>query len=315
MMTALFSLSHIPDKKRTKAVLIPLPNPMFGEKSVVCVFSKDPQKKYKELLLQEHKVPGITKVISVEKLRKNYRTFDNKRSLADAFDLFLCDKSVVEMMPQILGTVFYHQKKKPPIPVAINPKDPKPALQKAIGGTTLRVPEGPTVGVRIGPCSMSEEELVANAATVIAHVARHFAENPLQSINLQATSAPALPVWRRTATPGSPLDLKKHASDAGSSSASDTGVSGTPSDTETGDSQAITSDVGEALSELDSWSDAVPEDLDEEAGDVDVDISAKGREDLPLVQGLKTKKRKLAKAKAKSGARSRAAKAKKARTA
>jgi ribosome biogenesis protein UTP30 len=284
-VTALFTLSRIPDKRKVKPVLIPLPHPLFGDKSEVCIFSKDPQARFKELLLQEHKVPGITKVIGMEKLRKHYRTFDSKRSLADAFDLFLCDSDIVEMMPQALGATFYRKKNKPPIPVKINPKDPKPAIEKALGSTTLRVPLGPCVGVKIGRCSMSEEQLVENAATVIKHVARHFVGNPLQSINLQATAAPALPVWRRDPTPGEPLDLKKYASEAGSSVGSDTGVSATPTDTD-----AITSDLGDALSELDTWSDAVADGSDAEVGIIADEPAAKKQ--LPLVQGLAGKKRK-----------------------
>jgi len=52
MVTALFTLSRIPDKRKVKPVLIPLPHPLFGEKSEVCIFCKDPQARFKELLLQ-----------------------------------------------------------------------------------------------------------------------------------------------------------------------------------------------------------------------------------------------------------------------
>merc|ERR1719253_2063157 len=139
-----------------KPVLIPLPHPMFNDKSEVCFIAKDPQKQFKELLITKHPVPGLTKVIGIDKLRRNYKTAEAQRALADAFDLFLCDRNVVEMMPKILGSTFYKKKKKPPIPVRINKSDPKTPIEKAIHGTPLRIPTGPSVAVKIGKCSMPE---------------------------------------------------------------------------------------------------------------------------------------------------------------
>merc|ERR1719265_3045464 len=136
---------------------------MFDDKSEICFLAKDPQKTFKELLLQKHPVPGITKVIGLEKLKKNYKTLEQKRALADAFDLFLCDSRIVEMMPRVLGKVFLQNKLKRPIPVRLITSDPAPALQNAIDGTALRVPSGPCVGVRFGKCAMEEQKLVANA--------------------------------------------------------------------------------------------------------------------------------------------------------
>jgi len=300
-MTLLFSLSQIPDKKRIKPMLIELPNPMYNDKSEVCFFAKDPQKKYKELLLQKHAVPGITKVIGMDKLKKNYKTTESRRALADAFDLFLCDARVMSMMPKLLGTVFYEKKLKIPVPVRLVEKDgqdPAPALKKAMNATCLRIPAGPSMGIKIGRCSMDEKSLVANAAAVISFVLKHMAENPVQTISVQATDCPALPIWRR-ASPGDPFDFKKWHSDASSSSASDTGVSGA-SDTESvsvrgselpsdaGETWSTASDgetiTGESLSELETGSE-----LDSEAGDIDQTPAVK--EELPLMKGLRGKKK------------------------
>lgn len=301
-MTVVFNLSTVPEKRRMKPQLIKLPHPMFDGKSEICFLAKDPQKQYKEILIRTNPVPGITKVIGLEKLKKNYKDLESKRALADAFDLFLCDSKIVEMMPKILGSVFYKKKLKAPIPVRMHWQDPAPPLQNAIDGTTLRVPSGPCVGVRFGKCSMEEDQLVANAGAVISFVTKYLAWNPVQSISVQATDAPALPIWRRAPPPGELVDMKKLHSDAASSSASDTGVSG---DSETESVQATElSDAGETLSARDTVSEIdtdhmsmseleTTSELDSEAGDVDEVVPKK--EKLPLVQGLKGKKRKLGK--------------------
>eukprot|EP00446_Apocalathium_sp_SHHI-4_P050798 CAMPEP_0177373684 /NCGR_PEP_ID=MMETSP0368-20130122/43740_1 /TAXON_ID=447022 ORGANISM="Scrippsiella hangoei-like, Strain SHHI-4" /NCGR_SAMPLE_ID=MMETSP0368 /ASSEMBLY_ACC=CAM_ASM_000363 /LENGTH=414 /DNA_ID=CAMNT_0018837199 /DNA_START=74 /DNA_END=1318 /DNA_ORIENTATION=+ len=293
-MTLLFTLSTIPDKRKMRPVMIPLPNPMYNDKSEVCFLCKDPQKKYKELLLQKHPVPGVTKVIGIDKLRRNYKTIEAKRALADAFDLFLCDHNVAEMMPKLLGTIFYQKKHKVPVPVRLL-ADPTQNLERAIRGTPMRIPSGPCMGVKIGRCSMSEEELVANAISVIKGVITNVRDNPIQSISVQATDAPALPIWRRLAPPGGAVNLKKEFSDASSSAASDTGHSGA-SETEGTEYGELPSDAGDTIStrdtvsEPDSSMDTLSE-LDSEAGDVDVEAST-DKANMPLIKGLLGKKRK-----------------------
>jgi hypothetical protein len=145
---------------------------------------------------------------------------------------------------------------------------------------------------------MSEKELLANAAAVIAFVAKYLVKNPVQIISVQATDSPALPVWRRAPPPGEPVNLKKYHSDAVSSSASDTGISGA-SDTESVLASELPSDAGETLSTRDTVSDVDTmselesnSELDNEAGDIDQLRSEKSA--LPLLKGLKAKKRKLA---------------------
>jgi len=275
-------------------VMIPLPNPMYDEKSEVCFLCKDPQKKWKEMLLQTHPVPGITKVIGLDKLKRNYKNLEAKRALADSFDLFLCDRNIAEMMPKILGKTFYQKKNKIPVPVKML-QDPKPMLEKAIKGTPMRIPSGPCIGIKFGFCGMTEEQLVANAIAVIRGVVANVVDNPIQSITVQATDAPALPVWRRPSPPGGPVDLKKYHSDASSSSAaSDTGVSGA-SETEGTEYGELPSDAGETLStrdtvsEPDTAGDLSMSELDSEAGDVDEEEALTDAASMPLLSGLKRK--------------------------
>lgn len=300
-MNVIFNIGQVPEKRKMKPMLIELPHPMFDDKSEVCFFAKDPQKKYKEMLMKTHPVAGLTKVIGLEKLKKNYKTAESKRALADAFDLFLCDASVIEMMPKLLGTTFYEKKLKRPIPVRMrNLGDPAKNLQKAINGTTLRVPSGPCVGIKVGNCSMSEEHLVANAAAVITFASKYLSSNPVQTISVQVTDSPALPVWRRAAPPGELLDLKKHFSDAGSSSASDTGT-GNASETEGSvHGSELPSDAGETFSTRASEMDSEVSEL-ETTSEVETSDADALPEHIPLLKGLKGKRKKRLAAEAAQG--------------
>merc|ERR1712187_497165 len=109
--------------------------------------------------------------------------------------------------------------------------------------------------------------------------------------------------WRRPRPTGAYLDLKKFHSDA-SSVASDTGVSGASDVAGTSDSELV-SDAGETLSTRDTISDVdtggeslseleTLSELDSEAGDTDEVIGA--ATELPLVSGMKGKKRTLSSA-------------------
>jgi len=291
-MQAVFSLSRVPEKRENKGVLIPLPHPMFDDKSEVCFISKDPQKEFKELLMQKHPTPGLTKVLGLDKLRRNFKTGEQKRALADAYDLFLCDSRIIEMMPSLLGTIFYDKKKKRPVPVKLVAHEPTANIKKAIASTTLRVPQGPSFGVKFGRCSMDEKELVENAAKVIAETVRHLCTNPIQSISIQATESVALPIWKRPLPPGERLDLKKYHSDSGSSVPSQSGDTSAPvSDAETGSIlPSGTEDLseleteGESVSMLETAGESLSE-LDSEAGDVDnVEV------EMPLKKSLGKRK-------------------------
>lgn len=301
-LTLHFALAKIPEKLGHPAV-IPLPHPLYTDKSEVCFLSKTPQKTYKELLLQKHPVPGLTKVIGVEKLRRRYTHSTEKRALADSFDLFLCDKRVFKSMRELLGSAFFKQKLKFPVPVLLKEKAPDPTvdIRKAIAGTIFKLAFGPCVGVRFGRCGMSEEELAANASAVIAHSIKLLSKYGLlvQSIGMQATNSMALPVWKRPAPPGETVNLKKWREQQASSAASDTGASGV-SDSEITGSEII-SDAGETLSTF-SDTDREIETGGETMSEIDtagetqseLDSEADGeitKEDLPLVQGLKKKKR------------------------
>ena len=120
------------------------------------------------------------------------------------------------MMPQVLGKYFFETKKKLPLPVHVGEKDADPSapFKTAIGSTALRTPPGPSGGVKIGRCDMSAEELFANAKKVLPVVFKHFAAegNVVTQVHIQATDAPALPVYRAERPAAPPASPKRAAS-------------------------------------------------------------------------------------------------------
>jgi ribosome biogenesis protein UTP30 len=50
-------------------------------------------------------------IIGFRKLRKNYKTFEAKRKLAQSYTMFLADDSIIPMLSKYLGKEFFSRKK------------------------------------------------------------------------------------------------------------------------------------------------------------------------------------------------------------
>ena len=53
----------------------------------------------------------VLQVISLTKLRKNYKSYESKRQLADLYDVFICDDRIYHLLPKLLGKAFFAKKK------------------------------------------------------------------------------------------------------------------------------------------------------------------------------------------------------------
>ena len=89
----------------------PLPHTLHvpGEAGI-CLITKDSKEKVKALLT-EHSVEGVTKVLPLDKLKREFRSFEARIRLVDMYDIFLTDDRVYHRLPQYLGKKFYVRKK------------------------------------------------------------------------------------------------------------------------------------------------------------------------------------------------------------
>lgn len=77
----------------------------------VCLFVKDPQREYKDLIHSLGLDHVITKVIGISKLRQKYKEYEAKRLLCNSYDLFLADDRVLPLLPKLLGKTFFAKKR------------------------------------------------------------------------------------------------------------------------------------------------------------------------------------------------------------
>ncbi|KAI5479170.1 hypothetical protein MNV49_004030 [Pseudohyphozyma bogoriensis] len=167
--------------------------------SPVTLFVKDPQRTYKDLL-EKSKISFISRVVGLEKLRTKHKTFEAKRVLLKEGDLFLVDDRVVVDVGKSLGKM-WREAKKQPVPVALQRKDLKAELERAVASTYLQISMGTSLSVKFGSTAIhTPAQLLENLLSLLPQLAVRlpFSEGDfsnIQSIHIKTSTSVALPIW------------------------------------------------------------------------------------------------------------------------
>lgn len=184
-------------RKHHKPHILQLPHPArtLGECDV-CLFTKDPQREYKDKLAVAQ--VARVKVIGLDKLRKKYVEYEAKRQLCAAHEVFLTDDRVMPMLPKLLGKSFF-KKNKQPAAVDLTRKNVREALRQAVEGTRFLPPSGTLVSVLVGFSSQEQAALVANVMAVAAQAIPKLKGGWLdvQAVYLKTSDSVALPIFQR----------------------------------------------------------------------------------------------------------------------
>jgi ribosome biogenesis protein UTP30 len=192
-----FTLENLPSSK--KVHLIKLKNSIKSIETKVLLIVKDArQKEIKSALKDNHSV----KVISLGKLKRKIKSFQEKRSLMKEFQTFIVDDVLVNCLPRVLGKKFYLEKKMP-IPISIKKLDQDYLSQqiKEISekSTTLVQGNGVCISIKVGNTQLSCEENVENVMAGIEGVVFRVKGNweNVQSILLKSKESIALPIYQK----------------------------------------------------------------------------------------------------------------------
>lgn len=205
-ITLIISLSNTPEFIKSKHVTIKIPNSIYKHpENEVCLFVKDPQKKWKELINSSSIEPKvISKVIGVGKLSKKYCTYKDRRQLCSGYDLFLSDDRIIEKMPKLLGS-FFIKTNKMPIALKIRESSFKNSLESALSSTFMSIKKGKCIGIRVARVDMDTKKIVQNIIETIKQVSDFFEgnkksknwKNNIESLYIQSTNTMSLPIWFR----------------------------------------------------------------------------------------------------------------------
>eukprot|EP01087_Luapelamoeba_hula_P004975 TRINITY_DN1502_c0_g1_i1.p1 TRINITY_DN1502_c0_g1~~TRINITY_DN1502_c0_g1_i1.p1 ORF type:complete len:486 (+),score=194.59 TRINITY_DN1502_c0_g1_i1:77-1534(+) len=190
------AVKKIPEQpKSAKPIRVPIPH-SFLTGMEMCIFTPDEQKHYRDLLIEAHAVPNLKKVVSISKLRSNYKRHEAKRKLLNSYDVFFVDKSVVPLVAPLLGREWYRSKKQP-IPVELGKKNVLHQFTKAQNATYLHPPRGATFTIKVGRTSQHRDQIVANILAALDPVIQRIPKrwDNIQSINVKTSRSPALPLY------------------------------------------------------------------------------------------------------------------------
>ncbi|CAI5708119.1 unnamed protein product [Hyaloperonospora brassicae] len=191
----------VPAKTSLKPIPITLSHALYDEEAEICLIVKDSDKKRIKEALAQDPVTGVTKVLTVKKLRKNFSRFEDKRALADAYDMFLADDRVLPYLKGALGTKFF-VKKKAPVAVRVSRKNVSTSVRLASRRTALHVSGGVCNNVKVARLDMTPEQIVDNIMVAMNHCANLVPKrwNGVQSVSIKTNDSVALPVYNALAS-------------------------------------------------------------------------------------------------------------------
>ena len=112
-------VNKLPEKMNIKPIRVALDTSIYANatKKFCMICSNEFKAKFKTVLQGEQF--SNWKFLTFDKLRRNYKTFQEKRDLLEEFELFFCEGRVYMLIKKMLGKGFY-SKKKYPYPIEFN---------------------------------------------------------------------------------------------------------------------------------------------------------------------------------------------------
>jgi len=205
-MFLVLGLKKIPAiEKKPRKIAIPH---AYNTSSDICLISKEPGKTVKAKL-QESGITCITKVISLTKLRQEYKTFALKRDLLAQYDMFLCDDRIYHFAVKSLGKQFFKHRKEP-LPIRLTYKDWNSEISKTLNSSLLRLGHGPCSTIKVGNIKeQSEKELLENAVHLMKMIGSKIpgSWNNVKCFHLKSSTSVALPVYQSSPLVDMPMEM------------------------------------------------------------------------------------------------------------
>jgi ribosome biogenesis protein UTP30 len=189
-------------KSVIRPVRVKLPNSLASvddEDHSVCLFCTNEDKKSIDDYLKVNKVEGLTKVLSINDVRNQYRKHKEGKKLLGEHTHFICDTSVLAKLYSLLGKTFA-DRLNCPVPVSYkSPEKIEDAMTKVISSSYMHL-KGQTITIRIGLTTMSEADVTANTLEGLEFAVAKFNNtwNDVHSIHVKTMDSPAMPIYSKT---------------------------------------------------------------------------------------------------------------------
>lgn len=204
------SLFHSKASRRERRIA--LAHPL--SKQSVCLFTPDPQRWWKDALVEQG-VTVITRVVGVSQLGTKFHKGPARQQLMEDHDVFVADGRLGPVLRPLLGPKWWSDQAKRP--VAVDLRDPaqiKAHLEEKVSCTFFHPPHrvakeagaaGETVSIRIGHLRVHTlAQLAENLGCVLDALEGIVPGgwDSLKAIDVKLATSAALPLWRPEASGG-----------------------------------------------------------------------------------------------------------------
>lgn len=200
------SKKYFSDKPEFKPKLLKVSKSIYDQENVkTCLIIRDQLVSTSSEIeaIEAENLPTVSQIIPLKVLKSDYKNFEKRRQLYSQYDIFIVDDALINLMPTVLGKVFYDSgNNKVPLPVRVtNSKETKKLslttlknqLIKCLESTYYLPPMGATVSIEIGSITsqFDHNQLAQNLLEVLKQVD----SNLIKSIMLKTTNSPSLPLF------------------------------------------------------------------------------------------------------------------------
>jgi len=175
----------------------------------VCIIAghKDEDKERVKKMLEETPVPQVKKVISSKDLREVFCQYKDKRTLCDAYDLFVCEQQILGTITHDLGRYFFKKLKQP---VTCNLRmNFQRRLTKMLNSSFGMRPRGSQMSVKMGTDEFTAQQITDNVMAGISGCVRLIPDGwgRIRKIGLKTMKSPYMTIYHAL-LPDEPKDKK-----------------------------------------------------------------------------------------------------------
>jgi proteasome-interacting protein CIC1 len=170
------------------------------EDTRVCLFVKDDLFTDESLarieILKEDQLKNLAQIVTVKDLKTKYKAYEARRKLLSEYDIFLTDSSIANMIPKLLGKIFFESSK---FPLTISITERKELnvdklvknFNKALKSIGYRLPMGSNMSLRLGMLGQNIENLIENIQTITKFLEKFS----IRLIQIKLKDSPSLPLY------------------------------------------------------------------------------------------------------------------------
>jgi len=190
-------------KEVLRPVRVKIPHTMFSpdtEEHTVCLFCKSEEKAAIESYLERFPFEGLTEIISLNEVSKNYKSFKDRKELFSRHSHFVCDSAIANHLYNLLGKVF-REKGHLPIPLEIGSLDSKSKfiqnLSQVVNSTYIYL-KSSHISIKLAHTSMPVHAIVENIIQGIEFAVEQKVQEHWKnvgSIHIKTPTSSSLPLY------------------------------------------------------------------------------------------------------------------------